>query len=754
MKIVMFDELCKEKTLFQAWKVIKTKGSAGGIDGKSIAEMDNDIGSHIKELQEELISGKWNPQPYLRIKIPKKDAEYRKLGLLTIKDKIVQQAIKILIEPRFEKVFLPNSYAYRPGKGHTKAVRVTLNILKNRNYPYALRLDIDNYFDNINHQILFSRIKSIIPDSEVLRLIELSAKMGMVSKSLQWEEIEKGVPQGAVLSPILANFYLHSFDQFILSRDVKYVRYADDLIITCKTKEDAEKILYQANEFLENRLKLQLNTPSITLISEGIDFLGLRISDKGISLSAEKLFDLKEQILLLGWEGDAFLQFALEKMEGIHRYYVPLLPEELLEELDDFLIARLEEVIRESVDSIKGKTILHEALMAVKFCSQTNTLQAKHLRSRLVTLYGELKQKKTALENEDKNKLLIKRRKMEYRQKEVEASELVVSNQGVFIGVSNKGITLKDYGKQHKMPPMANLKHITILSNGVSISSNALSYCSKNGISIDYFSQTGQHIGSFLTQGVLSSSLWEKQAMLPVKKRSELASKIIYGKLKNQLNLIKYYHKYHKHTSDVLKEVYENVSGGILVLVKQVKEYEGAIDGYKSEIMGIEASGASLYWSYIKELLSDDNTGFLYRERRGATDLVNSMLNYGYSILYARIWRELLRRSLNPTDSVLHEPNNGKPTFVYDVIELFRCQAVDRVVISLIQKGEQLDVKKGLLTDETKKLLVANIIERINKYETYRGENIKFKEIINRQVRDISLFIGEGGKYRPYIAKW
>lgn len=131
----------------------------------------------------------------------------------------------MLIEPRFEKVFLPDSYAYRPEKGHTKAVRFTLNIFRNKKYPYALRLDIDNYFDNIDHKVLFSRVKSIIPCSEILRLLELSTKMGMVSTKLQWEEIEKGVPQGAIISPILANFYLHSFDQFVLSRDVKY---ADD----------------------------------------------------------------------------------------------------------------------------------------------------------------------------------------------------------------------------------------------------------------------------------------------------------------------------------------------------------------------------------------------------------------------------------------------------------------------------------------------------------------------------------------------
>ena len=754
MKTTIFDDLCNERTLLQAWKTVKAKGSAGGIDGVSIEEMDSDIGSHIKAIQRQLQSGEWNPQPYLTIKIPKKNTEYRKLGMLTVKDKIVQQAIKILIEPRFERVFLPNSYAYRPEKGHTKAVRFTHNIFRNKKYPYTLRLDIDNYFDNIDHQILFARVKSIIPDSEILRLLELSTKMGMVSKKLKWEEIVKGVPQGAVLSPILANFYLNSFDQFVLSRDVKYVRYADDFIITCKTQEDAEKMLEEASSFLEKRLKLQLNTPSIIPICEGISFLGLNISDKGISLSEEKLSDLKARIMLLEWKEDSFLQSALEKIEGIHRYYVPLLPEKILKELDELLIARLDEVIRVDIDNIKGKAVLGKALMSIKFCSQANILQTKRIRNQLVNLYGDLKQSKISLENNDKNKLLIRRRKTEYRQKEVEATELVISNPGVFIGVSSKGITLKDYGKQHQMPPMSNLKHITVLCSGVSISSNALAYCTQNGISIEYFSQTGQHVGSFLSQGLLSSTLWGKQAMMPLKKRSELASKIIYGKLKNQLNLIKYYHKYHKQTSDTLKEVYEDVVSRMLLLIKQVKEYKGVSDGYKSDIMGMEASGATLYWSYIKELLTDDDIGFLFRERKGATDLVNSMLNYGYSILYARIWRELLKRKLNPTDSVLHEPNNGKPTFVYDVIELFRCQAVDRVVISLVQRGEQLDIKKGLLTEETKKLLVANIIERLNKYETFRGENIKFLEIINRQVRDISLFIAEDEKFKLYIAKW
>ena len=170
--------------------------------------------------------------------------------------------------------------------------------------------------------------------------------------------------------------------------------------------------------------------------------------------------------------------------------------------------------------------------------------------------------------------------------------------------------------------------------------------------------------------------------------------------------------------------------------------------------MGIEAAGAVAYWNYIRELIADDNVDFQFRERKGATDLVNSMLNYGYSILYARVWQSLLYRQMNPSYGVLHEQNQAKPTFAYDVIELFRTQAVDRVVISLVQKGESLKVQNGLLSDETKKLLMQNLIERMHRYENYRDKECRLCDIINYQTKEIADFIESGKTFRPYIAKW
>lgn len=265
----MFQTLCSEKHLLHAWKEIKSKGSAGGIDGQTTEDFEKDLGNNILEIIDRLKSGKWSPMPYMQIEIPKKVTEVRKLGLLSIKDKIVQQGIKLLIEPRMEKLFIGNSYGYRPNKGALKAIRRVLQERQNKNTPWVLRLDIDNYFDNIDHQILQARIKSIIPDGEIVRLIMLCVKMGVVTKDMKWEDMTKGLPQGAVLSPILANLYLHSFDQFVLSRKLSYVRYADDFIILCHSKEEAGIICNEATSYLKDRLKAELNIPSITEICDG-----------------------------------------------------------------------------------------------------------------------------------------------------------------------------------------------------------------------------------------------------------------------------------------------------------------------------------------------------------------------------------------------------------------------------------------------------------------------------------------------------
>lgn len=302
-----FSYICQESTLYKAWNYVKSKGSAGGIDGVTIEEFNKVKYRQIMQIQEELKNGTWKPQPYLQISIPKSKnpKEKRILGMAAVKDKVIQQAIRQIIEPRFEKLFLTNSYAYRHGKSALKAIRNIVRLCGNEDYKYAIKLDIGNFFDEIDHAILQKRLTAVGVEDEIVRLIMLSVKMGRVDASGKWNESTKGIPQGAVLSPLLANLYLHSFDQFCVSKGLPYIRYGDDSLMLCKTEEQAVDIQEKAETYLGSKLNLTLNTPIIAQISAGFDFLGVTIKGQEVFIKDEKRAELENSILnmIIGLEG-------------------------------------------------------------------------------------------------------------------------------------------------------------------------------------------------------------------------------------------------------------------------------------------------------------------------------------------------------------------------------------------------------------------------------------------------------------------
>ncbi|UVV77258.1 CRISPR-associated endonuclease Cas1 [Bacteroides fragilis] len=293
----------------------------------------------------------------------------------------------------------------------------------------------------------------------------------------------------------------------------------------------------------------------------------------------------------------------------------------------------------------------------------------------------------------------------------------MISIPGSYIGATYKGITVKLQGKIINKPSPA-LKHITVVGKGISLSSNAITYCMNHKIPIDFFDGRGKQYGTVLNPVFLDGTLWNKQVELPLETKIKLATQIIIGKLKNQLNLIKYYHKYHKDIlGGKLSEKYVEVVLKIDKLIEKAKNYSQRNEKYTAELMAIESQAAIAYWSYIRVLTADDGIDFIRREHQGATDLLNSLLNYGYAILYARVWKNILAAKLNPSIGVLHAKQDGKPTLVFDVVELFRAQMVDRVVISLIQKKVSLKMHDGLLNESSKRVLIRYILERLNRYE-------------------------------------
>ena len=753
-----FNILCQETTLYDAWNTVKSKGSVGGIDGLTIQEFDKEKRKQIALLVEELKNGTWKPYPYLEIEIPKeKDpTEKRRLSMTAIRDKIVQQAIRALIEPRYDRIFVGNSYGYRPGKGATKAIRRVLQECKNKKYKYVLRLDIDNFFDSIDHFLLRRRLAATGTEEEIIRLIMLCMQMGKVKqKSREWVDTEFGTPQGAILSPLLSNLYLHSFDQFAVSRHQPYIRYADDFLFLCETKELAQELAEKTEEYLKNKLKLSLNKPiSIVSLSDKFDFLGITIRNAQATITEKKREELNKRILSLELDKDGLSPKSEKVWRGMSNYYALLLPENDLESFDAFLLLRLQAIAQEQTQLFSSKTALQMALGTVFFLSKQYQARRKLYIGELVADYVASKNQEQQAISSQKNQKLIQQRKREFRKMETQTSGLLVNKPGTFIGLTQRGVTVTEKGKVIAQHHSENLSQIVITGRGVSLSSNLISFCMNHQIPIDVFDHQGAHIGSFISSKQTQCTLWAKQSQASSALKNEIALGIIGGKIRNQTALVKYFNKYHK-------KHYPNLQTKLEMVLLEAENFQqwkkNALvtnEQFMQKLIGHESQMAIRYWDYVRELLSDDNVEFGKREHRGATDLMNSMLNYGYAILYVRVWQAILAARLNPFDSLIHVRQEGKPTLVYDLVEIFRSQVVDRVVISLIQKGQDLEVRNCLLTDSTRQLLVKSVMERLARYEKYQGEEMKMEQIIFRQARLLAKAFEGAEMFKPYVAKW
>lgn len=752
-----FNTLCQEAKLYEAWNTVKSKGSAGGIDGVTIQEFDKEKRKQIPMLVEELKAGTWKPFPYLEIEIqkPKNPTEKRKLGMIAIRDKIVQQAIRSIIEPRYDRIFVGNSYGYRPGKGATKAIKRVLTECKNKKYKYVLRLDIDNFFDTIDHFLLRRRLAGTGTDEELIRLIMLCMQMGKVKqKSREWIDTEFGTPQGAILSPLLSNLYLHSFDLFAISRHLPYIRYADDFLFLCESKEQAQELAVKTEQYLNEKMKLSLNKPiSIISLSEKFDFLGITIKNVQAGITEKKREELNQRILSLELDKDGLTPKSEKTWAGISNYYALLLPENDLESFDAYLLMRLQDIVNNQT-LFTSKSSLQNALSTINFLSKQYQARKKLYIGELVEEYAAKKNEEQQTVNNEKNKKLILQRKKEFRKIESETSGLLVNKPGTFIGLTYRGVTISEKGKVIARHHPDNLSQIVITGQGVSMSSNLVSFCLSRKIPIDFFDHHGTHLGSIINSRYMQNTLWSKQSNANQSLKNSIALSIICGKIKNQWALVKYFNKYHK-------DHFPNLQVKLAIVEQETEDFRQwkkttsiNEEGFMQKLLGHESQMAIRYWDYIRELISDDEVMFEHREHQGAQDLVNSMLNYGYALLYVRVWQALLAAKLNPFDSIIHVRQEGKPTLVYDFVEIFRSQVVDRIVISLIQKGQDLEVRNGLLTDNTRQLLVKSIMERLARYERYQGEEMKMEQIILRQAKLLAKAFEGTGKFKPYVAKW
>jgi RNA-directed DNA polymerase len=282
---VLYDKVCREDVLRAAYAQVKANKGAPGIDQQSFEMIEKEVGlgTFLNELRAKLVAKRYKPLPVRRVYIPKADGTQRPLGIPIIADRVVQAAVKIAIEPLFEAVFKDFSYGFRPRKSAHQALREVYKWL-NFKCHWVVDADLKSYFDTIPHDKLLLTVQSKVIDRSVVKLISMWLKAG-VMEDMSVRAVTTGTPQGGVISPLLANLYLHWLDQTWDRRkfgerahDAHLVRYADDFVILCKERPDF--YLEQAGQVLD-RLGLTLNAKKTRILNatqEPFDFLGHRFT--------------------------------------------------------------------------------------------------------------------------------------------------------------------------------------------------------------------------------------------------------------------------------------------------------------------------------------------------------------------------------------------------------------------------------------------------------------------------------------------
>lgn len=345
----LLEEILQNDNLNKAYKKVKSNKGSGGVDGMDVEELLTYLQKHGRRLNQQILDGKYRPNPVRRVEIPKEEkGKFRRLGIPTVVDRVYQQAIAQVMSPIFEKQFSKNSFGFRPKRGAHNALK---QCQKNANdgYVFVVDMDLEKFFDNVCQSKLIEALSRTIKDGRVISLIHKYMNAGVVSNGL-FEKTDIGVPQGGPLSPLLSNIMLNELDKELERRGHRFVRYADDLMIFCKSKKSAERTLNNILPYIEGKLFLKVNREKtcVAHISK-VKYLGytfynhkgirFRVHPKSVEKMKNKLRELTDRNN--AWSNE----YRIQKLQQFIRVWVNYFKladmKKLMKETDECLRHRI-----------------------------------------------------------------------------------------------------------------------------------------------------------------------------------------------------------------------------------------------------------------------------------------------------------------------------------------------------------------------------------------------------------------------------
>jgi len=347
----LLEQLLTRRNLNEAYKQVKRKGGAAGVDGMTVDEVASYLKEHGDEIKERITKGKYKPSPVRRVEIPKPDGGVRLLGVPTVVDRIIQQALVQVLTPVIEPTLSENSYGFRPKRSAHMAIMKSKEYYE-VGYRYVVDIDLAKYFDTVNHEILMDMVMMEVKERPLIRLIRAFLKSGVMENGVV-SATDEGTPQGGNLSPLLSNIYLTRFDKMLEERGHKFVRYADDCNIYLKSKRAAERVMENCVEFLEGRkMKLKVNRDKSSVGSPAkLKFLGFSLYTKSTGVKSirvhpksVKRFKGKVKEITKRNRGKSFDKIVTELKkftDGWIQYFGIADMKNLMEELNQWIRRRL-----------------------------------------------------------------------------------------------------------------------------------------------------------------------------------------------------------------------------------------------------------------------------------------------------------------------------------------------------------------------------------------------------------------------------
>ena len=731
------------EALKTAFRDISSK--SGGLDEISYTEFKKEFTVNINELIESIIKGSFTPEPLKKIEIDKPNSdEKRPLALSSIKDKLIQRVLFKSINEHFDQSFSDKSYAYRPDKSTLKAINRVTQFL-NEKYQIIVKTDIDNFFESIEHDILLQILDFKISDKRIIRLISLFIKIGGF-KDFNYSDHDQGVHQGDILSPLLSNIYLDTMDKYLEKYEVSFVRYADDFVMFFKKEDEAKECLERLKKYLSSlKLTLEETKTSIVHIGDGFTFLGVRFEGRNRHVENERLQKAVSKIHSLAKDKSGFAKYIQELnsyLFALKNYYLKIITPNSTQHqlLQNALIESISHKVYLSKES-KAITTKKEFIIFLGQIEFSLLFDDMLIEDKKELVIAKGYEKYLANKSYKDTSTKIDKKKNQYAKKFANDSTLHINTHGLMLGISKNKFVIKEYGKVKNSYPFDKVTRIIFEGKGFSISSDVLKKCADNAITVDFIDSNAMPYASLITYKSTTSQSVHKQAMvLNTPQHLELACGFIRGKAKNQINYLKYLNKYHSLLDKHIDSMERN-----FVKIKCVKNV--------AELMGIEGTVSSSYWSGVKLVLE---IPFEARITQGAKDIVNSSLNYAYAILYGKVQHSLVHAGLSLSISFLHSLDDKKPTLTFDMIEEFRTFVVDRTIISMLNKDEPIKLgNDGLLTKSSRQLIAKNIKEKLGSYTMWKKESRKLENIIQTQCHHLAKVVnGEEIKYKAFIGKF